>query len=99
MRTVWVITLVALAFAAGAWAQALLPRKFVQPQSGNGAPKPAVSRCVVPLIEMKAPKAVDPRMRIAPRLGSGEPMPQAKILPVCEMSGVFEQGPAKAGTR
>jgi hypothetical protein len=86
-------------FFRGAPQAGVLPLNLVQPQTANAAPKPAVMRCVVPLIEMKAPKAIDPGIQIAARIDKVEPMPQAKVPPVCEMPIAPEQGPDKAGAR
>jgi hypothetical protein len=47
-------------------------------------PQPAVSRCAVPLIEMKTPKAGDPAMEFDPRMVRVAPMPQAKLPPACD---------------
>jgi hypothetical protein len=44
----------------------------------------AISRCAVPLIEMQAPKGVDPAMLFVPRTDKLAPMPQAKLPPACE---------------
>ena len=61
------------------------PLNLVQRQPAYIALRPAIPRCVVPLIEMKAPKAIDPGMQLTPRMDKVEPMPQAKVPPVCEM--------------
>ena len=47
-------------------------------------PQPAVSRCAVPLIEMKTPKAGDPAMEFGPHMDKVAPMPQAKLPPACD---------------
>jgi len=72
----------------------VLPLKLVLPQPVNAAPRPTVSRCAVPLAEMKAPMAVDPAIQFVPRMDALAPMPQAKLPPPAK-----HHRPAKAGAR
>jgi hypothetical protein len=69
----------------------LLPPRLNPPTLGTPLPgrelqRPAISRCAVPLIEMKAPKDIDPAFQITPRKDQVDPMPQAKLPPACEVS-------------
>jgi hypothetical protein len=77
-----------MALAAVALAGGVLAQEPAAPLGQFFGPmihaRPTVSRCAVPLIEMKAPKATDPAMVIAPRQMA--PMPQAQLPPACQPS-------------
>lgn len=64
----------------------VLPLKLIGPLPTSARPRPAISRCAVPLIQMQAPKAGDPAIQFVPRMDKLAPMPQANLPPACEGS-------------
>ena len=63
----------------------LFPKNLALPQSPVLKSR-TVSGCAIPLIEVPVRSDIDPKIHVAPHPGSGDPMPQAKLPPVCEVS-------------